>query len=405
MKFQLESIEPGSFEKYLQYLADGDFNFREGLKHFIQKNFNSPLDYLSDPLSKVPLAFRMKPFANHFADLGNYFSDERIKAALSFQNLYLGLSPYEAPAIFSLLQYTELVDGVWYPVGGMYTIIESLVSIAKRLGVEFRLDAPVKAINVDSTHKHRRATGITLESGETWDADDVVTNADLPYAYSNLLPRDQDIQQRARQISAMRHTSSVISFYWGLNKSYPQLLHHNIFLGKDQPGAWAEVFGTKGMTPTEIRLTDPNFYVHAPSRTDPTACPPGYDSVMALVPVPHITPDFPQDYEAATKRARRAVFTRFSEIGMPDFADHVRSETVYTPPAWQEHYNLSKGAVFGLSHGLFQLGYFRPPNKERKVDNLYFVGASTHPGNGVPLVLISSQLVAQRILADARSYK
>ena len=182
LQAQLEAIEPGSFGGVLRYLVEGHRHYHLSLQRFVGRNFYSLLDYFS--LKNLPLLFELKALVNHYDNIGHYFHDPRLKAAFTFQNMYLGISPFEAPATYSLLQYTELADGVWFPMGGLYRVIESLVAIAEELGVRFSYSRPVRQIDVAG----RRALGVTLEDGARMQADVIIANADLPYVYSHLLP-------------------------------------------------------------------------------------------------------------------------------------------------------------------------------------------------------------------------
>jgi phytoene desaturase len=388
MQEQLEAIEPGSFSGFLRYMVEGNQHYRMSLERFVGRNFYNLAEYFSP--ANLPLLFKLKALVKHYRNVGNYFRDPRLKAAFTFQNMYLGLSPYDAPATYSLLQYTELADGVWFPMGGMYRVIESLVQIAERLGVQFVYNAPAAEIVISNN----RATGVRLADGRFFAADIVVANADLPYVYRNLLTAPAD-QAEADKLDRKKYTCSAIMFYWGVDKVYDDLQHHNVFLAGDYKASFDDIFD--GYTlPAE-----PSFYVHAPARTDPAAAPPGQDTLMVLVPVGHLSDDVEQDWTALTNRARRQVLDRLAKMGITDLAEHIKFETAYTPLEWQELYNLAKGAAFGLSHNFTQVGYLRPRNRHGRYQNLYFSGASTHPGTGLPIVLLSARLTTERILRDA----
>jgi phytoene desaturase len=384
MQEQLEAIEPGSFGGFIRYLAEGNQHYKASLEHFVGRNFNSLLDYFSP--RNLPLLFKLKALVKHYNNIGNYFQDPRLKAAFTFQNMYLGLSPYDAPATFSLLQYTELADGVWFPMGGMYRVIESLVEIAENQGAKFIYSAPVRTIEVDG----ERATGVVLENGQKLSADVVVANADLPYAYRKLLPD----QEPVKKLENKKYTCSAIMFYWGVDKVYPDLGHHNVFLADDYRASFDRIFNDYTLP------DDPSFYVHAPARTDPEAAPKGEDTLMVLVPVGHLSARVSQDWVAMQERARSTVLSRLAELGMADLEEHIKFEVSYTPRDWKELYNLEKGSAFGLSHNFMQVGYLRPHNRHERYRNLYFAGASTHPGTGLPIVLLSARLTTERILAD-----
>jgi phytoene desaturase len=385
MQEQLEAIEPGSFGGLLRYLVEGHRHFTLSLDRFVGRNFYTLFDEFNP--GNLPLMFQLKALTMHYDNIGNYFTDPKLKAAFTFQDMYLGLSPYEAPATYSLLQYTELADGVWFPIGGMYRIVESLTSIAEGHGARFVYDSPVKQIVVEGN----RATGAVLEDGSTRNADIVIANADLPYVYDQLLP-DRSLAQRMMN---KQFTCSTIMFYWAVDKTYSQLAHHSVFLSGDYKASFDRIFHDQTLP------EKPSFYIHVPNRTDPAAAPPGCDDLMVLVPVGCLYEELDQDFEALRARAKETVFRRLAKLGITDLEAHITHEVSYTPHDWQEMFNLARGAAFGLGHNFTQVGYLRPQNRHSRYKNLYFCGASTHPGTGVPIVLIGAGLVEERIAKEA----
>jgi phytoene desaturase len=386
MQAQLEKVEKTAFTGFLNYIAEGGRHYKMSLEKFVGRNFYNIFQYFS--LRNLPLLFQLKALKKHYSNVSRYFKDDRLKAAFTFQNMYLGLSPYDAPATYSLLQYTELAEGVWYPMGGMYAGIQALVRIAENLGVKFIYNAPVKKIVTN----HNKVLGVLLEDGTPLIADIFVGNADLPYIYKELLPENKE----AKKLENKLYTCSTIMFYWGVDKEYPQIAHHNVFLGGDYKASFDQIF-------TDHTLPEvPSFYVHAPARTDQAAAPQGQDTLYVLVPVGHLDARSEQDWDALVKRARRTVLTRLAnEMGAEDLEEHIKFEIVYQPKVWQERFNLEKGAAFGLSHNFWQVGYLRPQNRHKRYKNLYFAGASTHPGTGLPIVLLSARLTTERILEEA----
>ena len=386
MQTQLEMVEKTAFTGFLNYIAEGSKHYKISLEKFVGRNFYNIFEFFS--LANLPLLFKMKALIKHFDNVGTFFKDERLKAAFTFQNMYLGLSPYDAPATFSLLQYTELAEGVWYPMGGMYAGIQALVRIAEKLGVKFVYDAPVKKMHIGKS----KIESIETAEGRQWTADIVIGNADLPYIYQELLPAGNE----AKKLENKKYTCSTIMFYWGVDKEYKQIGHHNVFLGGDYKASFDQIF-------EDHTLPDvPSFYVHAPTRTDPAAAPTGQDTLYLLMPVSHLEPRTKQDWDALVKRARETVFTRLEkEMGITDLQQHIKFEIVYQPEVWKELFNLEKGSAFGLSHNFAQVGYLRPQNRHKLYKNLYFAGASTHPGTGLPIVLLSAKLTTERILKEA----
>jgi phytoene desaturase len=386
MQAQLEAIEPGSFPAYLRFIAEGARHYHVSLEKFVGRNFYSLLDYFS--LKNLPLLFQLKALTRHAENTGRYFRDPRLLAAFSFQNMYLGLSPFDAPATYSLLQYTELADGVWFPMGGLYRVIESLEAIAKNLGVKFHYGTGVRSIDVDGN----RTTGVTLATGERLPADLIIANADLPYVYKELLPPSQETEKLFRK----KFTSSALMYFWGIKgKRPPELLHHNVFLADQEYQSSFERIFTQHTLPA-----NPSFYVCAPTRTDPDFAPADGDSLMALVPVGHLDDQKPQDWEGLQRQARQVVIGQLESLGLPDFEGRIAYEKSWGPQFYQDELNLVKGAAFGLSHNFMQVGYLRPHNRHARYGNLYFTGASTHPGTGLPIVLLSAQLAVERILKE-----
>ena len=384
MMEQLEAIEPGSFKRMLHYLAEGRKYYELSLPNVINRDFRSLAEFINPRM--ISIFLRLKSLTRHDRYASRFFKTSKLQMAFTFQDMYMGLSPYESPATYSLMQTTELCNGLYYPMGGMYRIAETLTGIAEKLGVRFLYNAPVEKILVDGG----RATGVEMAGGQRLSADIVVANADLGYVYRQLLPDDGE----ADRIDRKEYGCSTVMFYWGLDKQVPQLGPHNLFFSGDYRKGFEDIF--KGKTMPE----QPNFYIHAPVRLDPSAAPVGQDTLYVAVPVGHVDERKPQDWLKIQARARSFILERLSQLGMADFESHIKTEVSFSPQDWQHRYNLTRGSAHGLSHKLTQMAYFRPHNRHKSYRNLYFVGASTHPGTGVPTVLVSARLTSQRILDD-----
>lgn len=386
MQEQLESFETGSFGGLLRYMNEGHRHYRLGIQKLVNRDFRRASEFFT--VGNLPLLFAVKPFVNHYRNMSAYFDDPRLKAAFTFQDVYMGLSPFEAPATFSMMPYTELAHGVWYPRGGMVRVVESLMEIARRAGVEFEFDAAVERIDVNGI----QARGVVLTDGRHLKADAVLANADLPYVYNDLLPQDGQAERLARK----RFSCSVISFFWGVDKRYETLGPHTLFLAGDYRENFESIIRDLDLP------ANPSLYIHAPARLDASMAPDGEDTLTAIVPVGHMSGNGEQDWGALRDRARAHVFRRLAALGITDLEAHIKFETSFTPLSWRKRYNLMKGSTHGLCHNLTQLAYFRPRNRHSRYCNLYFVGASTHPGTGVPTAMISGRLAAQRIADEIR---
>jgi len=384
MQEQLEAVEPGSFSGFLRYMGEGYVHYKLGMEKLVNRNFRTASDFFN--LDNAHLFFQIRPLINHYQNISAYFEDPRLKAAFTFQDVYMGLSPFEAPATFSMMSFTELAHGVWYPKGGMYSIVEALMELANRAGVEFQFGVSVDQVEVNGN----QAQGVVLTDGRHIQSDIVLANADLPYVYQHLLPREAESERLAHK----KYSCSAISFFWGVDKTYEQLHPHTLFLADDYRENFESIVQDLDLP------ANPCLYVHAPARLDSSMAPEGQDTLIAIVPVGHLSEKSPQDWTEIRDCARQHVLRRLGTLGITDLESHIKFEIHYTPLSWLKHYNLVNGSTHGLSHNLTQLAYFRPHNRHAHFHNLYFVGASTHPGTGIPTVLVSGRLSAQRIMDE-----
>ena len=385
MEMQLEKIEPGSFRKSQEYISKGYEFFQIALDKLIGRNFYKLPEFAN--FKNVGLLLKLKTYVSHNTYIKKFFRHPHLRMAFTFQNIYVGQSPFNSPALFSMVPAAEITDGSYFPLGGMYAIVEKLISEAERSGVKFVYNAPVTSVILNG----KKAEGIRLNGGAEIKADIIVANADLPYVYRELLP-DRRISAR---LDRLKYSCSAICFHWGVDKVFLQLGHHNVFLSDGYRISLDRIFKDK--------LIDdkPSFYVHAPTRTDKEAAPPGQDTLSVVVGVGHIDKSVEQDWNKLKKITRDAVFERLKQLGLDDLESHIKFEICYSPDSWESACNISRGSVFGsLSHSILQMGYFRPHNRHDKYRNLYFVGGSTHPGNGIPNVLLSAKLTSERILKE-----
>ena len=404
MKMEIEKWEgKDGFERYLSFLQEAHRHYELSVTHVLKKNFTSLLSMLRP--SFLAHVLTLHPFESIYSRASKYFWTERLRRVFTFGSMYMGMSPFDAPGTYSLLQYTELAEGIWYPKGGFHSIVAALVRIGQRFGVTYRLSSSIASINLTTPNfsNNRCATGVTLITGESMSADVVIINADLVYAYNNLLPHSST----ATSLSKRSASCSSLSFYWAMDRTVPELTTHNIFLAQHYRESFDDIF-KKQLIPSQ-----PSFYVNVPSRIDPSAAPEGKDSIVILVPVGHLLepqstndgqgldPKSSQDWDAMISTARSTILSTISaRTGCGPLAPSIAHETINTPLTWRETFNLDKGAILGLSHSFFNVLSFRPRTKHADYAGLYFVGASTHPGTGVPICLAGSKVTSEQILAD-----
>ncbi|KAJ5936849.1 Phytoene desaturase [Penicillium verhagenii] len=383
MKPQIERYEgKDGLQNFFRFMKESGQHYDLSMDHVLSKDFPNLLAMLR-PQLLFSLA-SLHPFESMWSRIKLHFKSDKLRRAFTFASMYLGMNPFEAPGTYSLLQYTELAHGILYPGGG-------LANIGKRLGVEYRLNTEVASIICSQDSK---AQGIQLKSGEELFADVVIINADLVYAYNNLLPPDS----YSRSLTKRSASCSSISFFWSFDRIIPELQVHNVFLAEEYKESFDAIFH-RHQLPNE-----PSFYVNVPSRIDPTAAPEGKDAVVVLVPVGHITDDplNPQDWNRLIDHARDVVLkTIESRTGALDLRGSLIEESIETPISWKAKFNLDRGAILGLSHSFFNVLSFRPTIRHASIQGLYFVGASTHPGAGVPVALSSAKIVTENVLADS----
>ena len=388
MKMQLEAFEPQSFNRYKAYLDAGYGFFLDSYKNLLARNFYTFFQFVNLP--NLRMLFRLKVYLKHQTFIRKFFKNKNLQQAFTFQNIYVGQNPLEAPALFSMLSATEMVEGAFFPVGGMSRIPSKLESAAKEAGVKFVYNKVVTKIDIN----RKRASRLICDDGTITEFDLFVVNSDLPYAYRNLLP-DKRLSSR---LEHQAYACSALVFHWGLSKPFPAFEHHNIFLSKQYKESLDAIFNHHSLS------ANPSFYVHAPVRTDPSAAPENEDSISIIIPIGHLNEKNPQDWDALKKAARLEVLDRLKIEGFNDLEENIKFEVCYTPLAWKSIYNVSRGSVFGsIGHQIMQMGYFRPHNRHDCYKNLYFVGGSTHPGNGVPLA--AHFWDADRFLAAKTCYR
>ena len=348
---------------------------------FIDRNFDSPLN-LARPLGPALRLVRLGGFGKLAKRVARYFDDERLQRIFSFQSMYAGLAPYEALAIYCVITYMDAVNGVYFPVGGIHAVPKAMALAAEKAGVELRYNTVVDRVALEHG-TDGRVKGVHLEgSDEFIEADAVVCNPDLPVAYRTLLPglRAPRVARRGA------YSPSCIVWHAGVRSEPPsEAAHHNIHFGQQ----WHDAF--RAILKDGTRMPDPSILVTVPSIDEPTMAPEGCSTLYVLEPTPNL--DGRIDWTVERSRARDQLAAKVAALG---YGDAIEVERIVDPLEW-ERQGMERGTPFALSHRFFQTGPFRPNNVDKRAPGLVFAGSSTVPGVGVPMVLISGRLAAERV--------
>lgn len=346
-----------------------------------------PFDTVRKLLAFAPRAIRLGAFRTVSQFAKRYFDDFRHRFLFSFHPLFIGGNPFRVPSVYIMIPYLEKKEGVWFSLGGMYSIVEALAALFIEQGGKIRTGMHVDKIEVSDG----AATGVYCD-GTFFEADLVVSNADAAFTYKKLLPPSARRRWTDKRVDALHQSMSCFLIYLGVKREYPQLAHHTLILSPRYQDLIEDIFDR------HILADDFSMYVHAPTRTDSSMAPPGCESLYVLVPVPNLKADV--DWSAMTEIMTERVLDFLEEWGL----DNLKAETevlrTFTPLDFQSELNAWLGNAFGSEPRLSQTAIFRPHNRSEDVKNLYLVGAGTHPGAGVPGVLLSAEATAQSIIDD-----
>lgn len=378
-----ERLEPGSGPALRDYLDRSKEQYEIAIQQFMYRNHDSFFDFLD---RKTAMQGRqLHVFENMHKYISRSFHTEAVQKILEYQLVFLGSSPYKTPALYNIMSHIDFNMGVFYPQGGIYSIIRALSAIGGQHGVQYRTGAPVAQILTE----RGRAAGVRLASGEQLSADLVVSNADLHHTETTLLPPELRTYP-ARYWARKTLAPSAFILYLGLRGRVPSLTHHNLAFGQDWRRSFGQIFDAPAWP------DDPSYYVCAPSRTDPTTAPEGHENLFVLVPV---APGLAMtDADIATYR-RRALDLLATDFDVADLEQRIVFERSYTSRDFTTDYNAYGGSALGLAHTMRQTA-FRPNNVSKHLPNLFYVGASTSPGIGMPICLISAELAYKRIIGN-----
>lgn len=385
----LESINPEDAQGFLDYLQEIYKRFIVARDHFIQRPFRHLKDIFNPFMMKQALKLKTFDSADNF--IGKFIKDERIKHMLSFQTLYIGISPYNGPSLYTIIPMIEFLYGVWFIKGGMHTMATSMEKLFYELGGKIHYQANVEKIAIEDGC----ATGVYV-NGKKEKSDYVICNADFPYAMKNLV---QDKKAKGKytdkKIDSLKYSCSCFLLYLGTNRKYDEIEGvHNFIFKNDLKKNMHDIF-------TGEKLEDGAFYIHIPTKVDESMAPEGKDGIYVLLPVSELSTAKYEWNEETIQYYRDYLLQEMKKIkGFENIEDEIISESYITPVDFQKKFNAYNGATFGLQPTLKQSNHMRPQSKATHCENLYFTGSSTHPGAGVPIVLLSARIATQELMSD-----
>ena len=376
-----DSLEENGAEKLKKYLKSSEELYRFSIDEMLYRDYSSILDFFNGSL--LLKGYKLNVFENLQHYVNKQFKSDEAHKILEYAIGFLGGAPANTPSFYHLMSHVDLVMGVFYPQGGMRKVVQSIYDLAKSYGVNFHFNEPVEMLEV---HDHNVKRVITNKA--TYEPDIVIMNADYAFSELDLLnPENQTYDEKYWESRILAPSAMVV--YLGVDYKVDQLAHHNLFLDKDWEEGFESIFDRDNAAWPE----NPSYYVNVPSRTDRSAAPEGSDTLFILIPLAPGLEETPELRENFYNKIMDDLEAKLEE----NIRDHIVVKKIFALNDFKDRYNAYKGTALGLSHTLRQSALWRPAHKSKKVKNLYYSGQYTHPGIGVPMTLISSQIVADQI--------
>jgi phytoene desaturase len=376
-------IDPTAGPGYAAFMAEADLCYKLGFEALGCHAFDS----IGDLLKAVPSMARMKGWRSLHAMVAKHLKHPKLRKAMSLQSLLIGGNPFSVTCVYSLINALERLYGVHWAMGGTGVLVKGLVNLIEGMGGSLRTGAEVRRIEVVGG----RATGVTLANGEYLPADIVVSNADTAWTYKNLIDAQHRKVWNDAKVEGGKYSMSLFVWYFGTNKRFENVPHHMMVLGPRYEALLKDIFKRHHLA------DDFSLYLHRPTATDPDMAPAGCDTFYVLSPVPHLQSG--TDWVAQAEPYRAAICEALERTVLPGLREHLTVSFVTTPQDFQDNLLSYKGAAFGLEPLLLQSAWFRPHNRSEDVKDLFMVGASTHPGAGIPGVLMSAKAL-ETVLPD-----
>jgi phytoene desaturase len=379
MRNEVARISPGDVAGYEAFMCESEAIYKIGFEQLGHVPFSS----IGSMAAILPDLLKLKAWQSVHGHVASHVRHPKLRMALSFHPLFVGGNPFRATSVYSMIAYLERQFGVHCAMGGTGAIVQAMVRLIHSQGGDVRCNADVAEI----TRTGKRVTGVRLKSRELLAADIVVSNACAAHTYNNLIAGGAQKRWTKTKLARARHSMSLFVWYFGTRTKFPDVPHHTIVMGPRYKDLIQDIFENK------VLADDMSLYLHRPTATDTSLAPQGCDSFYVLSPVPN--QDSGIDWKSRAETYRQSIAKRLNETMLPDFEKHIVTQRIMTPDDF-EHTLLSyKGAAFGLEPVLTQSAWFRPHNKSEEFDNLFLVGAGTHPGAGIPGVLSTARVLDQ----------
>jgi phytoene desaturase len=383
----LEKLEPGSTPKLREFLAQAKYKYDVGVGEFVWKPSLSITEFFDIRL--LTKALQLDLFQSLGKHIRKFFKNPRILQLMEFPILFLGATPKNTPALYSLMNYADIALGTWYPMGGMHHIAKGMAAVATDKGVKFRFNEAVEQVRIENG----KAVGVETKQG-FYKADVVIAGADYQHVDAKLLA-DENKNYSEKYWDSRKMAPSSLLFYLGVNRKVAKLLHHNLFFDEDFDQHAYEIY-TEPQWPSK-----PLFYASAPSKTDASVAPEGSENVFLLIP---IAPDL-QDDEATRERYYDIIMDRLEKFCGHAIRPHVVYKRSFAVSDFKSEYNSFKGNAYGLANTLLQTAFLKPKLQNKKVKNLFYCGQLTTPGPGVPPSIISGIVAADEVLKQFKNQK
>ena len=386
MAAEIARFNPGDVDGYHRFVAASEAIFKVGFEDLA----DVPFLRFTDMVKIVPKMIALRSHLSVFSLVKKFIKDPALRTVLSFHPLLVGGNPFSTTSIYALIAFLERKWGVWFALGGTGAIVDSLMKVFVDLGGDVRFSSEVDQIVIEKSAAGPKVTGVRLTGGVVLPCELAVCNADAAHVYKHYVDASVRKKNTDRRIDKMAYSMGLVVVYFGTKKTYPGQAHHTILLGPRYEELLEDIFDKK------VLAEDFSLYLHAPTRTDPTVAPPGCENFYVLSPVPHM--ESGTDWEAEEPRYQDKIFAHLEKNGgIPGLRDNLVTSRIISPRHFQNELLSERGSAFSIQPTLRQSAYFRFHNRSEEIANLYFVGAGTHPGAGLPGVISSAKVVDRLI--------